>query len=101
MASDFVIDALTRFTYRCNEVLDRQVLGVDLIGLEGLRIVEIGHEDHVIRGFEAGLRHAYFEVPLARNNAATGFEFGFQLDDVFLARAALGAFLQLPHDDMS
>ena len=45
------------------------------------------------------LRH--FEVALARNNAAAAFELGFQFDDVFSASAALGAFLQLPHDDVT
>ena len=66
MASDFVIDALTRLAYGCNEVLDRQVLRVNLIGLKGLWIVEVRDEDHVVGGFETGLRHELMIRPIGR-----------------------------------
>ena len=101
MGSDFVIDALTRFTHRRHEVLDCHVFRMDLIRVERFLVIEIGDKDHVARGFVAVLRHADFEVSLACNDAATAFEFRLQLDDVLSARATLGAFLQFPHDDVS
>ncbi len=101
MTSDFVIEALTRFTYRCNEVLDCQVLWMDLVRLKSFFVVEVGDEDHVVRGVVSGLRNADFEVPLTGNNAAAAFELGLQFDGVFSAGSALGALFQLPHHDVS